>query len=190
MVDGIPTADCQACPFRSDCTRSVTAGHQVVVPSRWLYEIQRRNRADQDDPEWRHRYYHRAGVEGAISEAARAYGVRRCRYLGLEKTRVQHQLAACGMNAARIADWIERDSQPAPRDPKADSQPYARQLRRVSQQSPVNSRFGWFLLNVLDALVPAAPRHGGACGAPASGYPGRRGQLAPRPGVGGGRLHQ
>jgi transposase len=107
-------ADCHACPFRADCTRSVSAGRQIVIPSRRLYEIQRRNRADQNDPEWRHRYNHRAGVEGAISEAARAYGVRRCRYLGLEKTTVQHQLAACGMNAARIADWIERDSQPAP----------------------------------------------------------------------------
>ncbi|WP_239310921.1 MULTISPECIES: IS1182 family transposase [unclassified Frankia] len=107
-------ADCHACPFRTDCTRSVSAGRQLVVPSRRLYEIQRRNRTDQNDPEWRQRYSHRAGVEGALSEAARAYGVRRCRYLGLGKTRVQHQLAACGMNAARIADWIERDSQPAP----------------------------------------------------------------------------
>nr|WP_165485461.1 IS1182 family transposase [Protofrankia symbiont of Coriaria ruscifolia] len=110
----VAAADCHACPFRTDCTRSVSAGRQIVIPSRRLYEIQRRNRTDQNSQEWKHRYQHRAGVEGAISEAARAYGVRRCRYIGLEKTKVQHQLAGCGMNAARITDWIERDSQPVP----------------------------------------------------------------------------
>ncbi|WP_435810410.1 transposase [Streptosporangium canum] len=49
-------------------------------------------------------------VESTISEAVRAHGLRRCRYIGLAETRMQHVLIACAMNAARNADWTERDN--------------------------------------------------------------------------------
>ncbi|MFD9823067.1 transposase [Streptomyces violascens] len=35
---------------------------------------------------WHDRYATRAGVEGTISQAVRAFGLRRCRYRGLAKT--------------------------------------------------------------------------------------------------------
>jgi Transposase DDE domain len=110
--------DCQACPARSSCTRSQFEGRQIVVASRTLHEIQARNRAQQDDPAWNRRYDRRAGIEGAISEAVRSFGLRRTRYTGLAKTAVGHVLTACAINAARIADWTERGDQPArPRSP-------------------------------------------------------------------------
>jgi hypothetical protein len=110
--------DCRPCPMREHCTTGMSA-RQIVIPSRQLYEIQRTNRTAQHDPGWKRRYDKRAGVEGTISQAVRAHGLRRCRYIGLDKTRVQHVLIACGMNAARIADWIERDNQPAPARPRS-----------------------------------------------------------------------
>ncbi len=109
---GFAATDCQPCPLRIHCTKGI-AGRQIVIPSRRLYDIQRANRADQTDPRWRRRYNLCAGVESTISEAVRAHGLRRCRYIGLAKTRLQHVLIACAMNAARIADWTERDNHPA-----------------------------------------------------------------------------
>jgi len=110
--------DCLPCPARPSCTRSQFEGRQIVVASRALHEIQARNRAQQDDPAWNRRYDRRAGIEGAISEAVRGFGLRRTRYIGLAKTAVGHVLTACAINAARIADWTERGDQPArPRSP-------------------------------------------------------------------------
>lgn len=94
-------------------------GRKILIPPRALHELQLRNRADQHDPGWQRRYGRRAGVEGTISEAVRAHGLRRCKYQGLAKTRVQHLLAACGINAARIADWDERGNIPARQRPKS-----------------------------------------------------------------------
>jgi hypothetical protein len=100
--------------MRADCTTSFTNGRQIVIPTRELYEIQLANRAAQHDPAWKRRYNTRAGIEGTISQATRAHHLRHNRYTGLAKTRVQHALIACGMNATRIADWTHRDNQPAP----------------------------------------------------------------------------
>lgn len=110
--------DCAVCPSRADCTRDPN-GRKILIPPRTLHQIQLRNRSDQHDVGWQRRYDQRAGVEGTISEAVRAHGVRRCKYQGLDKTRVQHTLAACGINAARIADWHERGLQPAARRPRS-----------------------------------------------------------------------
>jgi hypothetical protein len=93
-------------------------GRQIVVASRALHEIQARNRAQQDDPDWNRRYDRRSGIEGAISEAVRAFGLRRTRYIGLARTAVGHVLTACAINAACTADWTERGAQPTrPRSP-------------------------------------------------------------------------
>lgn len=44
----------------------------------------------------------RAGVEGTISQAIQAFGLRRFRYRGLTKTRLQHHLTGAAINPARI----------------------------------------------------------------------------------------
>ena len=41
--------------------------------------------AGQDSQEWKARYKIRAGIEGTISQATHATGIRRARYLGLPK---------------------------------------------------------------------------------------------------------
>jgi transposase len=51
-------------------------------------------------------YAKRAGIEGTISQAGRAFGVRRARYMGAAKTHLQHILTAAAMNFVRVGVWI------------------------------------------------------------------------------------
>ena len=46
------------------------------------------------------------GVEGTISQATRAFGVRQTRYIGLAKTHLQHVLTAIAMNMVRGLRWL------------------------------------------------------------------------------------
>lgn len=48
----------------------------------------------QKTKEFKERYAKRAGIEGTISQAVYALGMRRCRYRGLAKTHLQHVLTA------------------------------------------------------------------------------------------------
>jgi transposase len=54
-------------------------------------------------------YAKRAGVEGTISQAVRACGVRRARYVGAVKTHLQHVLTAAAINFLRIGHWLVGD---------------------------------------------------------------------------------
>ena len=56
--------------------------------------------------EFRDEYSNRAGIEGAISQGLRAFGLRRSRYIGIAKTRLQHYATAAAMNLERVADWF------------------------------------------------------------------------------------
>lgn len=51
-------------------------------------------------------YMKRAGVEGTISQAVQALTMRRSRYRGLAKTRLQHIATAAAMNLIRVIDWL------------------------------------------------------------------------------------
>jgi len=97
---------CTPCPVRADCTRATTRGRQLVVRPRAEHEAIARVRDQQATPEWKHRYDLRAGVEGTISQAVRAFGLRRTRYIGLAKTHLQHVLIAIAINLARLNAWL------------------------------------------------------------------------------------
>ncbi len=56
--------------------------------------------------EGRAAYAVRAGVEGTVSQAVRAFGLRRARYRGLAKTHVQAVATAAALNLARLDAWI------------------------------------------------------------------------------------
>ena len=51
------------------------------------------------------RYRIRAGVEGTIAQATHVTGIRRARYLGLGKTRLEHNTAAAAINLIRLDAW-------------------------------------------------------------------------------------
>ncbi|HAX84998.1 MAG TPA: hypothetical protein DCY91_01770 [Cyanobacteria bacterium UBA11370] len=48
----------------------------------------------------------RAGVEGTISQAVGAFGLRHCRYLGLAKTHLQHIATAAAPDAVTVRNML------------------------------------------------------------------------------------
>ena len=62
-------------------------------------------RAAQATSHWKARYNIRAGVEGTIRQATHVTGIRRARYLGLPKTRLEHNAAATAINLIRLDAW-------------------------------------------------------------------------------------
>jgi hypothetical protein len=77
-----------------------------MIPARDLYQAQAAARAGQDQREWQEDYKRRAGIEAAISQAASVTGIRRARYRGIPKTRLEHAYAAAALNLRRLdAYW-------------------------------------------------------------------------------------
>ncbi|MFS2011991.1 IS1182 family transposase [Azospirillum sp. CT11-132] len=103
-------SDCGACSARPFCTPAKAARRSVFFHPREEYEALNVARARMDDPVWKERYHVRAGVEGTLSQGVRAFGMRRCRYIGLAKTAFQHVCIAAAMNVARMVHWL--DGQP------------------------------------------------------------------------------
>ena len=104
IVVRFATAACRACPARAQCTTSRT-GRQLFLRPREIHEAVAAARADQDSQHWKHRYSIRAGVEGTIRQATHVTGIRRARYLGLDKTRMEHAAAAAAVNLIRLDAW-------------------------------------------------------------------------------------
>jgi len=99
---------CRACPVRDQCTRSVSprVGRQLTVPPREVHHAQLAARAAQNTQDWQARYALRAGVEGTIRQGVAVTGMRRARYRGLAKTRLEHVFSAVALNLVRLhAYW-------------------------------------------------------------------------------------
>ena len=118
IVAKFTRSQCQPCPVRAACTTSGDGKRTVGFPPRELYELQARNRADQQDPAWHKRYAVRSGVEGTVCELANGHGMRHCRYRGQPKAHLQHVLTAIAVN-------IERLSQPPPGESRSPRPPTA-----------------------------------------------------------------
>jgi transposase len=98
--------ECQACPVRSQCTRSKKTGRSLTLRAQSDGQALQQARARQKTDEFKTQYAQRAGIEGSISQAVRAFGLRRCRYIGFAKTRLQHIVTAAAMNVVRLAAWL------------------------------------------------------------------------------------
>jgi transposase len=105
IVVRFPVTACQPCPVRPQCTRSTRNGRQLMLRPRHIHDTVEQARAEQVTDEWKQRYATRAGVEGTIHQAVAVTGVRRCRYIGLPKTRLAHILAATALNLIRLDAW-------------------------------------------------------------------------------------
>ncbi|MDP9371134.1 MAG: IS1182 family transposase [Chloroflexota bacterium] len=99
--------DCLRCGHRACCTRSATAPRHLTFRPEAEHEALQRVRQEPTTADWQARYDGRAGIEGTLSQGIRAFGLRRCRYLGLAKTRLQHLATGAALNVARIAAWAE-----------------------------------------------------------------------------------
>jgi transposase len=99
-------ATCRACPHRADCTGCQTRGRVMYLHVKDEHEALQAARLRQQTTQFRKRYAARAGIEGTLSEAVRAYGLRRSRYIGQAKTHLQHLMIASAMNFCRVFEWL------------------------------------------------------------------------------------
>jgi transposase len=105
IVVRFTAATCQACPAKPLCTTSSRNGRQLTLRPREVHEAVAAARAGQTTSQWKARYNIRAGVEGTIHQATHVTGIRRARYLGLAKTRLEHNAAAAAINLIRLDAW-------------------------------------------------------------------------------------
>jgi hypothetical protein len=101
-------ADCRACTSRHRCTRirSRYVGRILALLPRREHEALAAARARDKSKKGKHLYAQRQGVEGTISQAVRAFGLRQARYRGLAKTGLQHLATAAALNLDRLAAWL------------------------------------------------------------------------------------
>ncbi len=65
-------------------------------------------RSREKEPDFAAAYARRAGIEWTVSRAVRTCGVRRSRYVGLEKTQLHHLLSGAALNFLRVGEWLMR----------------------------------------------------------------------------------
>ncbi len=88
-------------------------------PPRELHDLQLSVRTEQQTPEWKARYAVRSGVEGTVNAFAHGHGMRRCRYRGQGKARIQRVLSAIAVNIERLSGLPPTEVTPTPRRPTA-----------------------------------------------------------------------
>jgi transposase len=94
---------CADCPFRERCV-GPEQKHRTLVVGEHHSALQARRR-EQKTEAFGQAMKHRNGIEGTQSELVRAHGMRRARYRGLAKVRLQNYLAGAACNVKR---WINR----------------------------------------------------------------------------------
>jgi len=99
--------DCTAWPVRSQCTRAKPpAARRLLLMPQPQYEALKQARAIHASAEGQQHYKRRAGIEGTLSQGARAFGLRQTRYRGLAKTHLQNIAIAAAMNFDRLVNWL------------------------------------------------------------------------------------
>jgi transposase len=98
--------ECLACASRPRCTRAKSEGREMTLRPRERHEALQAARVQQETAEWKAEYAARAGIEGTLSQGVRGFGLRRCRYIGLAKARLQHVATAAAINVYRLSDWL------------------------------------------------------------------------------------
>jgi transposase len=99
------TATCRACPVRPACTWAKGAPRQLTVRPQAQHEAIRAARQHQATAAFKAQYAQRAGIEGTHAQGIRRCGLRRARYRGLTKTRLQHLITAVALNVVRLGEW-------------------------------------------------------------------------------------
>jgi transposase len=99
--------DCLSCELKAKCTKAKSRSLLLHVEEH--DRALRKARALMNSEEGQRLYRLRAGVEAAISQGVRATGLRRSRYRGLEKTRLQHVASAAALNLTRVGAWLLGD---------------------------------------------------------------------------------
>lgn len=100
--------DCLACPVRTLCTSSKAGVRGLRLQSTQdKHQTLQQARVEQLTPDFEQRYQERAGIEGTISLAVRSFTLRRTRFIGETKTKLQHLAAGSAINFSRLATWFQ-----------------------------------------------------------------------------------
>jgi len=99
-------SDCLPCKHRSKCTRAKSTGRTLTLYPKEIHEAQLAARDRQATEAFKQQYKKRAGIEGTISQGVRKMGLRKSRYIGLPRTRLQHLATAAAINLFRVFDWL------------------------------------------------------------------------------------
>ena len=100
-------ADCLACPCRSLCTKAKSGARMLTLrPQHQHYLALQQARERQTTATFKEEYARRAGIEGTIAQGVHGFDLRRSRYIGLAKTRLQHLMIASALNLVRMGAWL------------------------------------------------------------------------------------
>jgi transposase len=103
--------DCGSCPVRTKCTRSATLPRALTIYPQAAFEALHAARQRQQREEFWQRYARRAGIEGTMAQGNARADLRRARFIGRDKTHLQHVCTALGLNVLRLGAWLA-DVQP------------------------------------------------------------------------------
>lgn len=112
-------AVCAACPVRTHCTHAAHNARTLKLLPQSQHEALQLARQQQETVEFKKAYRQRAGVEGTISQGIRAFELRKARYSGLAKVKVQHLATAAAINLKRYFAWLTDAVVPRPIAPFA-----------------------------------------------------------------------
>jgi transposase len=108
--------DCSPRLVRQRWTQAAKLPRPRAVRTEQPFTALQRARQRQQTPGFKEVYAKRAGMEGTLSQGARVFGVRRSRYVGEAKTRLQHLLIASALNIVRLVAWSEERPEERPRE--------------------------------------------------------------------------
>jgi transposase len=91
---------CGSCPRRDECV-SPSQSHRTLVVGEHHSLLQSR-RKEMNTEAYKKEMHRRNGIEGTQSELVRAYGLRKARYRGLAKVRLQNYLIGTACNLSRL----------------------------------------------------------------------------------------
>jgi len=95
---------CDGCPYRAECAPGKSGRSLEISP--YYAQITTR-RAEMTTSEFKEDMKHRPAIEGTISEMVRKHGLRRARYRGKSKVRLQHLFTGAAVNLKRLARALE-----------------------------------------------------------------------------------
>ena len=101
-----PLSQCRSCPLHDQCT-PVAAKVLILRPDEVSYNALQEARQRQETKEFWALYALRSGIEGTVAQAVRTCEMRRARYIGSQKLRLQAFFTATALNVLRVVEWLK-----------------------------------------------------------------------------------
>ncbi len=99
---------CGSCPLHPQCVSPGQKHRTIVVRER--HSLLQARRREMQTNEFQQEMHRRNGIEGTQSELVRAYGLRRARYRGKAKVRLQNYLIGAACNIRRLFRRLQWES--------------------------------------------------------------------------------